>query len=225
MRQAEEPVVQRGHVAADDEADDAGVVELVAPFGDSGAMVAEGMVGSAHAEAQGGAGEEAGKGEHVGAAGRRIARRYDAVQGQPGRREGDGAEQVRPDVDRLVVQGPDGPERGSIAVAVGPVPRADELVVAPPVRQVVPEHEQGSPNLGLDLARCRRHSPGDPGGATSLPNVVGAGRPGRPGRGYRSHGGQERGDEELGRRSRRPSVWLYKSGMSDSGPVHIGKKP
>lgn len=62
----EEAVVQSRHVAADDEEHDAGVIQLVAPFGDLGGVVAEGVIRSGHAEAGHGAGEEAGEDEEVG---------------------------------------------------------------------------------------------------------------------------------------------------------------
>ena len=63
MRQTEKAIVQGGHVASDDEEDDAGVVELVAPLGDVLGVVHEGVEGSTHAEAEEGAGEEAGEDE------------------------------------------------------------------------------------------------------------------------------------------------------------------
>lgn len=77
--QAVEAVVHRRHVAPHDEAHDARVVELVAPLGHVGRVVADGMVGSAHPEAQEGACEEAPKDQPVLPVGGCIARGDDGL--------------------------------------------------------------------------------------------------------------------------------------------------
>ena len=79
MRQTEKAIVQGGHVASDDEEDDAGVVELVAPLGHVLRVVHKRVEGGAHAEAQQGAAEEAGEDEDVGGGGRGVARGDDMV--------------------------------------------------------------------------------------------------------------------------------------------------
>lgn len=161
LRQAEESVVERGDIAADDEADDARVVELVAPLGDGRAVVHEGVEGGAHAQAGDGAGEEAAEDEQVAGAGRGVAGRHEleaAVEGQAADDgEGAAAQQVRPDVDTLVVHVEEGLQRGPVAAAVGPVPAPQELVVAPPLRQVVPVQQppERLPDLGLGVLRRR----------------------------------------------------------------------
>lgn len=101
---AEEAVVQSRHVAADDEEHDARVIQLVAPFRDFGGVVAEGVVGGGHAETGHGAGEEAGEDEEVGGRCGLIAGGDDGVQERPAEEEGDGTEEVGPDVDGLVVE-------------------------------------------------------------------------------------------------------------------------
>lgn len=87
--QAVEAVVHRRHVAPHDEAHDARVVELVAPLGHVGRVVADGMVGRAHPEAQEGAGEEAPKDQPVLPVGGSIARRDNGlVEGVRGGSQG-----------------------------------------------------------------------------------------------------------------------------------------
>lgn len=107
--QAVEAVIHGGHVAAHDEAHDARVVELVAPLGHVGRVVADGVVRRAHPEAQEGAGEEAAKDEPVLPGGGGIARRDDGLVERVGDgaqgREDYGAEEVRPDVDGFICRG------------------------------------------------------------------------------------------------------------------------
>ena len=79
MRQTEKAIVQGGHVASDDEEDDAGVVEFVAPLRDVLRVIHERVEGGAHAEAQQGAAEEAGEDEDVGGGGGGVARGDDMV--------------------------------------------------------------------------------------------------------------------------------------------------
>lgn len=87
--QAVEAVVHRGHVTPHDEAHDARVVELVAPLGHVGRVVADGMVSRAHPEAEEGAGEEAPKDQPVLPVGGGIARRDDGlVEGVRGGTQG-----------------------------------------------------------------------------------------------------------------------------------------
>lgn len=68
--------------------------------------------------------------------------------------ESKGAEEMGPDVDELVVDVEEGGEGAAVAVAVGAVPGHDEVVVAPPRRQVVPEHQQLRRDLMLNVLSC-----------------------------------------------------------------------
>ena len=175
MRQTEKAIVQGGHVASDDEEDDAGVVELVAPLGDVLRVIHECVEGGAHAEAEEGAAEETREDKDVGAGGGGVARRDDAVE--PGADEGEdeGADGVRPDVDGLVVHVEKRREGPPVAVALLAVPRPDEVVVPPPRRQVVPEHQQRLLHILLRLLR-RLDDPLRRGGRAPLAEL-GARRP------------------------------------------------
>lgn len=63
--QAVKPIIHGRDIAPKDQADDASVVELVAPFCHTRRVVAEGMIGSAHAKARERTGEETPKDEPV----------------------------------------------------------------------------------------------------------------------------------------------------------------
>lgn len=141
---AEEAVVQSRHVATDDEEHDARVIQLVAPFRDLRGMVAEGMVSGGHAETGHGASEEAGEDEEVGGRCGLIAGGDDGVQERPAKEEGDGAEEVGPDVDGLVMEVAQAFEGAEVGVRVWAVAGDDEGVVAAPVGKVVPEDEEGA---------------------------------------------------------------------------------
>lgn len=106
-------------------------------------MVRERVESSAHAETQRCAERETGKDKLVGRAGARVPRGYHGVHVQ----HGDGHQHqrphgVRPDVDALVVHADCAQQRREVAVARRPVPRQYEGIVAPPVRQLVPEKEK-----------------------------------------------------------------------------------
>lgn len=95
-------------------------------------MVRDGVECSTHAEAEHGAGEETRKHQHVGAIGGRVPRRDDVVQPSAHGWEGEGAQEVRPNVDGFVVYVEERGEGPPIAVALGAVPRFDKVVIAPP---------------------------------------------------------------------------------------------
>lgn len=125
-------------------------------------MIHERVEGGAHAKAGDGAGEEAREDEHVVAARRGVAGRDEleaVVEGHATEcRERAAAQQVRPDIDALVVHVEERPQRAAVAAAVRPVPPQQKLVVAPPRRQVVPvqQPKQRLLDFGLDLLRRRR---------------------------------------------------------------------
>lgn len=109
------------------------------------------MVRGAHAQAQEGTAKETREDKHVRRRGRRVPRRNGRLEKTQGRDpqpyKDDGAEEVRPDVDRLVVHGKHRGEGVAVAIAGGAVSRGDEGVVAAPVGQFVPGEEQGVFNL------------------------------------------------------------------------------
>lgn len=67
-RMTKKPIIQRRHIAADDETHDARVIELVAPFGHGLGMVRKRVKSSAHAETQSRAGQKTSKHKLVGGA-------------------------------------------------------------------------------------------------------------------------------------------------------------
>lgn len=114
------------------------------------AVVQHRVKGGAHAEAYDGAAKEARKGGHVFGCGALVPRVDDGIQIRGARDRRQGAEEVRPDVDRLVVD----VEEGAGAVGVGAADLAvagvDERIVAAPGGEVVPELEEAVLDLVLD---------------------------------------------------------------------------
>lgn len=151
VRQTVKAIVQRRHVTAHDQEDDTGVVELVSPLGNVRAVVAERVERGAHAQAAERAREETREREYVRLGGAGVAGQDDRLEevqrGEPRRGEGEGAEEVRPDVHRLVMQGEERGQRAQVAVARGSVTGGDVGVVTPPLLEVVPGQKSG----GLDL--------------------------------------------------------------------------
>lgn len=142
-RMAIKAVIHGRHITAHNKKHNARIIQLIPPLGDLGRMVAHGVVRGAHPQTRDGAGEKAPKDNHVGIARRLVARRDDGVQNRARNHEGDGAEEVGPDVDGLIVQIPQRAEGGAVGIGVGAVARDDELIVAAPGGQVVPEDEEG----------------------------------------------------------------------------------
>lgn len=101
-------------------------------------MVAQGVVSRAHSQAAESAQEEAGKDEHVRLGGGLISRGNDVVQKEAAKGEQDGAQEMSPDVDKLIVQVEDGPEGFLIAVGSAAVACVDEVVVAAPMGEFIP---------------------------------------------------------------------------------------
>ncbi len=107
-------------------------------------MINERMERGAHAQTHHRAAKEARKSADIRARGKGIALTHDAIQAPQRDAHGDdGAEEVRPDVDGLVVQVEEGAQGVRVRAADGPVARADEGVVAAPGGQVVPQVEEG----------------------------------------------------------------------------------
>lgn len=140
---AKEAIVHGWHIASDNKKDDAGVIQLVSPFGHGRTVVAQGMVSRAHTEAAESTQEETGEDEHVRLGGGLISGRNDMVKEEATESEQESAQQMGPDVDKLIVQVEDGPKRLPVAVGGGAVARVDEVVVAAPVREFIPQHQQG----------------------------------------------------------------------------------
>lgn len=190
MRHAVQAVVKSRNIASHDQGHDARVVQLVAPFGDVGAVIAQRVEGGTHAETDGGAAEEAAEDEDVAGGGAGIPGGHDVVQEEADEGEDQTAEQVGPDVDGLVVQPEQRPGRPKVRVGRLAVPRQDVVVVAPPRGQVVPEDEQCALDLGLDLLGLGHHRLGGGRGRPALPEASccrwGV-RPGAGGRAVGSH--------------------------------------
>lgn len=163
MRQTVEPVVQRWHITAHDQEHYAGIVKLVPPLGDVRAVVTERVERGAHAQAAEGAGEETRKDKHVRLGGAGVAGQDDRLEevqrGEARRGEDKGAEEVRPDVYGLVVQGEERGHRAQVAVARGAVAGGDVGVVTPPLLEVIPgEEDDGSYLLLGGLCRGQEGS-------------------------------------------------------------------
>lgn len=71
------------------------------------------------------------------------------IQPSPYSGKEDGAEEMRPDVNEIVMDVEDRGEGPPVAVAVRTVSRDDVMVIAPPGRQVVPQHKQRRGDLLL----------------------------------------------------------------------------
>lgn len=141
-RLAEEAVIQRRHVAAHDEGHDSRVIQLVAPAGDLGAVIHDGVKGRAHAQAQDGAAKEARKDGNVGGASRVVPRMDHAVEICGDDDGNKSAKEVRPDVDKLVVQVEEGAGRVGVGAADLAVAGMNKGIVAAPGGEVIPELEE-----------------------------------------------------------------------------------
>lgn len=150
-RMAEEAVIQRRHIAAHDQRHDARIIKLVAPFGNLLAVVHQGVIRRAHAQTHHGAAEEARKDQDIRRIGRLVARMDHKIEVDARDDGDDGPREVRPDVDKLVVQVEERPGRLGIRWADGPVAGPDEGVVAAPGGQIVPEEEKLLFDFLLDL--------------------------------------------------------------------------
>lgn len=170
---AEEAVIQRRHIASHNQCHDARVIELVPPLGDLLAVIRQGVIRSAHAQTHDGTPKEARKDEHVGRIGGLIARANNDVDVQ-GRENGDdGAGEVRPDVDGLVVQVEERAGGLGVGGADGAVAGADEGVVAAPGGEVVPEEEELLLDFAFGLLDGREEGFGDGGPALAEGRVGG----------------------------------------------------
>ena len=101
---AEEAVIESRHIAPHNQGDDARVIQLVAPFCNFRAMIRQGVIRGAHAEADDATPQEARKDEDIRRRSRLIARTNDEVQVGCGKNGDDCTGEMRPDVDGLVVQ-------------------------------------------------------------------------------------------------------------------------
>lgn len=121
-------------------------------------MVTKRVKRRAQAQTQERACKEAAKDEDVSPGSTRVARRNEfLVEVEGGRAEAgkqDGAGEVRPDVDGLVVQGEDGREGASVAVACRPVARHDKGIVTAPIVEVIPSEQEGGLDFLLDGFDC-----------------------------------------------------------------------
>ena len=106
-------------------------------------MVAQHMVRGTHTQTTDPPTKETPQHNKIRARGGRVARRDEQVQVRAGQREGQRAEEVRPDVDGFVVQVQERVQRGEERVGRGAVACVDGRVVAPPGRQVVPVDDAG----------------------------------------------------------------------------------
>lgn len=151
LRRAGKSVVNRWNITPNNEKDDAGIVELVPKLGDIGRVIADGVVCSTHAQTQESTGEETRPNEQVGFRSSAIPRNNDGVEEDAGDSEAEGAEEMRPDVDALVVQVAQALEGAPVAVAGGPVAAQDVGVVSTPWLQLIPDLEEGFLDFGFDL--------------------------------------------------------------------------
>lgn len=108
------------------------------------------MKGSAHTQTHHGSSKEARKHGHIGDVGGRIPRADHSVHVRRAYECHRGPEEVRPDVDGLVVEVEEGAQRVRVGPAGLPVAREDEGVVATPGGEVIPEDEQRVLELGLE---------------------------------------------------------------------------
>lgn len=136
---AEEAIVECRYIAADDEQDDAAVVELVSPARDSLTVAGQRMVGGTHPQADDGATEEGCEDEDVGLASGLIAGMDHGIQVQRAGQGGEGAEQMRPDINGLIVKMAQGEEGVPVGWLGSSVSGHDESVVTAPRREVIPE--------------------------------------------------------------------------------------
>lgn len=135
-------IIQRRHITAYNQAHNARIVQFIPPLGHFGTMVTQRMKRRTHAQTQEGACKETAKHENVGPGSTRVAWRNELFVGIKGSstqgRKQDGTGEVRPDIDRLIVQGEDGREGALVAVACGAVAGDDEGIVTAPFVEVVP---------------------------------------------------------------------------------------
>jgi hypothetical protein len=95
-----------------------------------------------HTQTHHGASKEACKDEDISATGTRVSRSNNSVNVGCTSEEDYGAEEVRPDVDRLIVHVEERTERMGVGVLGLTIAREDKGIVATPVGEVVPQKEQ-----------------------------------------------------------------------------------
>lgn len=113
-------------------------------------MITQRMIRRTHPQTQNRPAKEARKDQDIRLARRLVPRLDDMVQIQRAGDEDEGAEEVRPDVDGLVVQVEEGLEGVGVGGARLAVARGDEGVVAAPGGEVVPEDEEAVLELVLE---------------------------------------------------------------------------
>jgi hypothetical protein len=142
-RLAKEAIIQRGHITPHNQRHDARVIQFVPPPCHGLAVVRQGVIRGAHAQAADGAAKEARQGELICARGRRVPRLHDGPAVKAGAYGDEGGDEVGPDVDGLVVQVEEGAEGVGVGGALVAVAGEDVVVVAAPGGEVVPEDEEG----------------------------------------------------------------------------------
>ncbi len=147
---AEEAIVNTCHETPPDENHDADIVEFIANACHPGRVVRDGVVSGGHAQTGHGAEEETRKGGHICAGGRVISACERLIHDPGCEQEQSSAAEMRPDVDRLVVQIHQACEATSEGIGRSSVAGVDVLVVALPCGQIIPEDEQGVFELLLE---------------------------------------------------------------------------
>lgn len=130
MGVAVEAVVEAGEEGANDEDYDSQVVELISKRGHGVGVVRDCVEGGGQAEACRGGYEEGGECQEVGGGGGDIAGREDGVEVCREEEEEDGAQEVRVDVDRLVVEVEEGAD-GAFVGGGGWAVSAEDVGIVP----------------------------------------------------------------------------------------------
>src|SRR3569833_2504042 len=118
-------------------------------LGHLGAVVAHGVVRSTHSQTGEGTGKDAAEDEYIGARCGTVSGGHEHTQIKPAQGEARGPDEMRPNVDRLVVKEREAQQRDTERVRGRPVPRLDIGVVAPPVLQRVPGQKERVRDTGL----------------------------------------------------------------------------
>lgn len=170
---AEKAVIQRRHITSHNQRHDARIIKLVPPLGNLLAMIRQGVIRSTHAQTHDGTPKEARKDEHIRRISRLIARANNHIDVYCSEDGDDGAGEMRPDVDGLVVQVEERAGGLGVGGADGAVAGADEGVVAAPGGEVVPEEEELLLDFALGLFDCCEEGFGDGGPALAEGRVGG----------------------------------------------------
>lgn len=105
-------------------------------------MIYKGVKRCAHSQTQNGSAKEARKDKYIRGGSFFVARMNDVVHVCGRYDGGHRSQEVRPDIDRLIVQIEQRLKRVEVGSADLAVPRANEGVIATPCGQVVPEKEE-----------------------------------------------------------------------------------